>query len=223
VRDIEEAIVTGGARRRRFAIGAAASSRLPLSRIFAGAPLRPPPSPARGEGLFISFLFLTLLAACHGKADDKERVTPSGLPVPRYVSLKFDPVNARAGPSDDHRLLWVYHARGLPVQVIAETVEWRRICDPDGQVSWVHKRTTDGRRTVMQAGQGAIPLRAKPRDDGAVVAYLAPRAVADFDKCQKDWCRVRIGQADGWAPAGAFWGVTEAPQCPKPAPSAGSH
>jgi hypothetical protein len=84
----------------------------------------------RRAGLIVSILLLPLLAACHGKTEDKERVTPSGLSVPRYVSLKFDPVNARAGPSDDHRLLWVYHARGMPVQVIAETVEWRRICDP---------------------------------------------------------------------------------------------
>jgi SH3-like domain-containing protein len=126
---------------------------------------------------------------------------------------------ARAGPSDDHRLLWVYHARGLPVQVIAETVEWRRICDPDGQMSWVHKRTTDGRRTLMPLGKLPLPLRAKPRGDAAVSAYLAPRAVADLDKCQKDWCRVRIGQADGWAPAAAFWGLAETPQCPRLGPS----
>jgi len=177
-----------------------------------------------GVGGALAPLFaLAVLAACHPKTDEKERVTPSGLPVPRYVSLKFDPVNARAGPSDDHRLLWVYHARGLPVQVIAETVEWRRICDPDGQVSWVHKRTTDGQHTVMAAGQAQLPLKSKPRDDATVVAYLAPRAVADFDKCQKDWCRVRIGQADGWAPAAAFWGVADTPQCPKPATNQASH
>src|SRR6185437_5073069 len=57
-----------------------------------------------------------------------ERQTPSGMPVPRYVSLKFDKVNARSGPGDDHRLLFVYRVRGLPLQVIAETSEWRRVC-----------------------------------------------------------------------------------------------
>ena len=164
---------------------------------------------------------LTLLTACGAKSDDKERVTPSGLPVPRYVSLKFDPVNARAGPSDDHRLLWVFHARGLPVQVVAETVEWRRICDPDGGLSWVHKRTTDGHRTVEALGKDPLALRAKPKDDAAIVAYLAPKAVAGFENCQQDWCRVRLGSADGWAPASAFWGVAEAPQCTAPAPAAG--
>ena len=57
---------------------------------------------------------LVLVAVLAGGAA-ADRPTPSGLPVPRYVTLKFDRVNARAGPGDDHRLLWVYQARGLPV------------------------------------------------------------------------------------------------------------
>ena len=65
--------------------------------------------------MVLGALALMLLVGCGRKSDQPERVTPSGLPVPRYVTLKFDPVNARAGPGDDHRLLWVYHAKGLPV------------------------------------------------------------------------------------------------------------
>src|SRR5579872_316856 len=125
----------------------------------------------RSAGLALSALAFVAFAASTGRADDaNDHPTPSGLPVPRYVSLKFDSVNARAGPSDDHRLLWVFHARGLPVQVIAETEEWRRICDPDGGLSWVHKRTTDGRRTAMRTLPGPAPIRARPRDFAPVVA-----------------------------------------------------
>ena len=145
-------------------------------------------------------------------APPKPRATPSGLPVPRYVSLKFDPVNARAGPGDDHRLLWVFHARGLPVQVVAETDEWRRICDPDGGLSWVHKRTTDGRRSVMRTQAGPAAIRLKPRDGAPVLAYLAPRALADLDRCDKGWCRVRVGRVSGWALASDVWGAADAPQ-----------
>ena len=105
---------------------------------------------------------------------DEDRPTPSGLPVPRYVSLKFDEVNARSGPSDDHRLLWVYRVKGLPVQVVAEMGEWRRICDPDGGLSWVHERTTDGHRTVMRTQAGPAPIYRGPRPGAPVTAYLAP-------------------------------------------------
>jgi len=39
----------------------------------------------------------------------------TGLPVPRYVSLKTDRVNLREGPSKDHRTAWVFQRAGLPV------------------------------------------------------------------------------------------------------------
>ena len=142
-----------------------------------------------------------------------ERPTPSGLPVPRYVSLKFDKVNARAGPGDDNRLLFVYQAKGLPLQVVAETSEWRRVCDPQGAVAWVHRRTTDGRRTVMNTTAAAVALLRKPKDGASPAAYLKPQALASLVRCDKDWCRVRADGASGWARRGALWGEADTPQC----------
>lgn len=143
-----------------------------------------------------------------------DRATPSGFPVPRYVTLKFPEVNARAGPGDDHRLLWVYRTRGLPVQVIAENAEWRRICDPEGGMAWVHKRTTDGRRTLIRMQAGAAPLLSRPRPGAAVAAYLAPRSLAAYEKCDKaGWCKVSVDGISGWAAPGTLWGADERPQC----------
>src|SRR6267142_2777441 len=48
-------------------------------------------------------------------------VTTSGLPVPRYVSLKSDHVNVRAGPTKDNDVAWVYTRSGLPVEIADET------------------------------------------------------------------------------------------------------
>ncbi len=142
-----------------------------------------------------------------------ERQTPSGMAVPRYVSLKFDKVNARAGPGDDHKLLWVYHARGLPLQVIAETLEWRRVCDPDGATAWVHKRVTDGRRTTMNTKTSAVVLLRHPKADAKAAAYLNPKALAALDRCSKGWCKVSADHAAGWVPEGVLWGTTDALQC----------
>jgi SH3-like domain-containing protein len=153
------------------------------------------------------------IAGAAGADDAKDHPTPSGLPVPRYVSLKFDSVNARSGPSDDHRLLWVFHAKGLPVQVIAETEDWRRVCDPDGKVGWVHRRTTDGRRSVMRIQPSPATIQSSPRAGSSVVAYLAPRALASLDKCKDGWCKISVGRISGWAPAAALWGTSDAPQC----------
>lgn len=148
-----------------------------------------------------------------GSVQAAERQTPSGLPVPRYVSLKFDKVNARAGPGDDHRLLWVYRVRGLPVQVVAETSEWRRVCDPQGGLVWVHKRTTDGRRMVMNTRPERVPLLRRPKPDAKPAAFLNSRALAALDRCEKGWCRVKADGVSGWAREGDLWGTAEAVQC----------
>lgn len=156
-------------------------------------------------------------AGCHRHAQATvqagARTTPSGLPVPRYVSLKFAKVNARGGPGDDSRLLWVYHAKGLPLQVVAETDDWRRVCDPQGQISWVHKRTIDDKRSVMRTDASDLILRRAPSDMAAASATLVGHALAQLKSCDKGWCKVTAGHATGWAPASALWGTADGFQC----------
>jgi len=158
-------------------------------------------------------LILLLLACSALPAAGQSRPTPSGLPVPRWVSLKFDRVNARAGPGDDHRLLWVYRVKTLPVQVVQETRDWRRVCDPDAGLAWVHKRTTDGRRTVMNLRIDRMPLIASPGEGGRTRAYWLQRSLGALEECQGSWCRIKVEGVTGWAPRSRVWGVQEAAVC----------
>jgi SH3-like domain-containing protein len=166
----------------------------------------------RVPGIALTVSLLALILASPAAARDPAD-TPSGFPVPRYLALKFDEVNARAGPGDDHRVLWVYRARGLPVQIIAETREWRQICDPEGGVAWVHRRVIDGKRTVMPLGPDPIALRRRPRAEADITAYLNPRAIAVLDKCDKGWCRLSLEGVRGWTPETEVWGVAAPVQC----------
>ena len=87
------------------------------------------------------------------------RPTPSGQPVPRWLSLKSSEVRARSGPGLDYNILWEYRAPGLPVQVVAETTEWRKICDPAGAVAWVHRSVVSSRRSVFNTSDVEVPIR----------------------------------------------------------------
>src|ERR1700754_1083454 len=75
--------------------------------------------------------------------------TTSGLPVPRFVSLKSDRVNVRAGPTKDHDVTWVYTRAGMPVEITAEFDNWRRIRDWEGAEGWVYHSLLSGRRTAV--------------------------------------------------------------------------
>ena len=122
-----------------------------------------------------SLVSLLGLAACGDRSGEGadcpagvKPQTPSGYCVPRYVSLKRGEVFGRKGPGKDYAAIYVYHARGLPVQVVDETSDWRRICDPDGAGVWVASAMIDGRRTVMAGGPAAVALRGAPADNADV-------------------------------------------------------
>lgn len=146
------------------------------------------------------------------------RPTPSGLPVPRYVSLRFQTVNARGGPGDDYKLVWVYRTKGLPLQVVAETPDWRKVCDPDGGVAWVHKRTLDSKRSVMRLTATDLVMRKRPTEEAPRAAILMARRLAELDKCAEGWCKVAANGAAGWIRASEVWGATDTPQCAAEAP-----
>ena len=141
------------------------------------------------------------------------RPTPSRQPVPRWLSLKSDEVRARHGPGLDHRVLWVYEARGLPVQVIAETTEWRKICDPTGSIAWVHRSVVSPNRRVFNSGSTPLEVRASRSETARVNARLAPGAVVALDECRDGWCRVGGRRLNGWLPASRVFGVQSRAQC----------
>ncbi len=160
-----------------------------------------------------------LLAACQRAGEEKACAPPArqspvtGYCLPRWVSLKSDDVDGRKGPGADYPALYIYHVRGLPVQLVEETSEWRRICDPDGGASWVNRSMIDGRRMVMALDNGAVSMRRSPDADSPVVGLLNPRALAGVSRCQGDWCKVSVQGRSGWIAAANLWGAQPSPVC----------
>lgn len=141
------------------------------------------------------------------------RPTPSGQPVPRWLSLKSDEVRARYGPGLDYRILWEYRTSGLPVQVIAETREWRKICDPDGAVAWVHRSVVSSRRSVFNASGAEVPIRSGRSETAALRARLSPRSLVSLDECEDGWCEVRVRRMHGFVRQRDVFGAQERPLC----------
>jgi SH3-like domain-containing protein len=133
--------------------------------------------------------------------------------LPRWLSLRSNEVMARRGPGRDYPALWTYRSRGLPVQVVAETAEWRRICDQDGGAVWVHRSVVDGNRRVLSPAGTPTPLLSRPQAGARTAALMNPRAIGELDRCEDGWCRVTVGNVSGWAPQARLWGVAVAPQC----------
>lgn len=133
--------------------------------------------------------------------------TPSGFPVPRYVSLKVGRVNGRTGPSRQHPVAWKYQRRGLPLVVVAETDMWRKVRDVQGDESWIHKPALSGERRVLILENST--LHAKPRDNARVKAELDRNALMTLLECNNvQWCLIQSDDGHkGWAPKHKLWGA----------------
>jgi SH3-like domain-containing protein len=156
-------------------------------------------------------LVLSAAAAlpCHA-AGEAAAGSASGLPVPRYVSLKSDRVNVRSGPTKDHDVAWVFTKPGLPVEVTAEFENWRRIRDSEGSEGWVYHSLLSGKRTAVvtaRAKDQLIAVSERPVEVGDVTAQLQPGVVAQVKRCDGKWCRVAGTAFDGWVPQERLWGV----------------
>jgi SH3-like domain-containing protein len=134
----------------------------------------------------------------------------SGLPVPRFVSLKPDRVNVRGGPTRDHEVTFVYTRAGLPVEITAESDNWRRIRDWEGSEGWVYHSLLSGRRTAVVTPKDKtqlVPLYDAGAGDAMVIARLQAGVLAAVKRCTGSWCRIAGPGFDGWVVQEQLWGV----------------
>jgi SH3-like domain-containing protein len=154
-------------------------------------------------------LLMVPCVASHGAAG--ELIGPkSGLPMPRFVSLKPDRVNVRGGPTRDHEVMFVYTRAGLPVEITAESDNWRRIRDWEGSEGWVYHSLLSGRRTAVVTPKDKkelVPLYDRGESDGTIIAQLQAGVLASVKRCTGTWCRISGSGFDGWAVQEQLWGV----------------
>jgi SH3-like domain-containing protein len=137
----------------------------------------------------------------------------TGLPLPRFVSLKANDVNVRRGPGQDYDVAFTFVKAGLPVEITQEFDTWRKIRDSEGEEGWVYHSLLSGKRTALVApwetkgDSGPYPAHARADRASAVVAYLTPRVITEVETCDGGWCLVSGKGYKGWIEQTLLWGV----------------
>jgi SH3-like domain-containing protein len=157
----------------------------------------------------IGIALFALVAATPAHAGDPAG-TVTGLPLPRYASLKTDRVNLREGPSKDHATKWVFQRAGLPVEITAEFATWRRVRDSEGAEGWVLHTLLSGRRTAL-VGPGkkaaTYNVGGGPSEKADLVAQLQAGVIVNIKKCDGTWCQVFGDGFKGFVKQNDLWGV----------------
>ena len=155
---------------------------------------------------FFFLMCMVVTAPVLAAEPDDSKSASSGLPLPRFASLRSEMVNMRAGPGTRYPIKWVFSYQGLPVEIIAEYQIWRRIRDPEGAEGWVHKAQLSGKRMAIIIN-GAHDLSKDDSLQSPAVAHLAAGMTGKITACAKDWCKVTFDEFKGYLPKTAFWGA----------------
>lgn len=133
----------------------------------------------------------------------------TGLPIPRFVSLKSGEVNVRTGPGERYPISWVYKRAHLPVEITEEFDHWRKVRDIEGSEGWILKSLLSGERTalVKSKKKNTQILRRLPEDSAPPVLRVEPLVIGQLLECNREWCRLQVDNYKGWIRKTSLWGV----------------
>lgn len=146
-------------------------------------------------------------------ASHTSMAVPKSLPVPRFVTIKFNEVNVRVGPDKNFPVTWVFVRAKEPVEIVAEHEQWRKILDVEGEGGWVHSNALSGKRSIIINSKQEVHLFSTSDDaDNHIIAHLKPNLRCELLKCKKELCKITCkGASDkaitGWASRKHLWGV----------------
>ena len=148
------------------------------------------------------FLMINVLSVSGGSIISKQ----TGLPLPRFVSLKGNKVNLRRGPSLDYKIDWVYKRKHLPLMIVSEFGHWRKVTDFEGYSGWIYKDLLSGSRYIIVKKEETL-LRNKASFDSLGKAILKKEVIGKLIDCEGLWCFVRIKNMRGYVLAEDIWGT----------------
>jgi len=122
-----------------------------------------------------------------------------------FLTLRYDKVNLRQGPSREYPVKIFYKKKFLPVLIQDESDNFRKIRDHENNSGWIHV-------SQLSKKKAAIVI-----DDKLIVfnnptIYSKPKVVLNkgrlclITKCQTEWCKIKVDKYKGWVKKDSLWG-----------------
>ena len=149
--------------------------------------------------LLIAGLVLTV-SASHLRAADA---------ADYFASIKGDKIFMRIGPGEQYDIKWIYHRKGLPVEVLGSYDTWRRVRDMDGETGWIHTALLSRERTAVVNGEGLAPVLSESNVNSRVIAEARPGTVGRLRHCDAHSCEIKFDGTEGWVARSRLWGLRD--------------
>jgi SH3-like domain-containing protein len=122
-----------------------------------------------------------------------------------FLTLRYDNVNLRQGPSFDYPVKIFYKKKYLPVLILDTSDNFRKIKDHENNTGWIHvSQLSKKKAALIYEGQTTMfrnsTIFSKPLavlDEGRLCLIL---------KCKDEWCKIKTSKYSGWVKKVRLWG-----------------
>jgi len=144
---------------------------------------------------FLIILFFLLLNSSYVFSDEKNY----------FLSLKKNKVYVRYGPGKDYPIKYIYKKKFLPVKVIDEKENFRRIIDHKKNSGWIHRIMLTKPNSLIVLEE-KIVFKKNSKFSKPIVK-LEKGKLVNIKKCELNWCKIESDNYSGWIETKNVWGI----------------
>ena len=122
-----------------------------------------------------------------------------------FLTLKYNKVKVRQGPSFEYPVKFIYKKKYLPIKVIDSKDNFRKITDLKNNNGWIHVSQLTKKKSAINIHNLSIIFK-KPNIYSQPMAKLEKGKIVIVKKCKEDWCKIITNDYKGWIFKNYLWG-----------------
>ncbi len=122
-----------------------------------------------------------------------------------FLTLKYNRVKVRQGPSFEYPVKFIYKKKYLPIKIIDNKDNFRKITDLKNNNGWIHVSQLTKKKSAINIHNLSIIFK-KPNIYSQPMAKLEKGKIVIVKKCKEDWCKIITNDYKGWIFKNYLWG-----------------
>ena len=122
-----------------------------------------------------------------------------------FLTLKYNRVKVRQGPSFEYPVKFIYKKKYLPIKIIDNKDNFRKITDLKNNNGWIHVSQLSKKKSAINIHNLSIIFK-KPNIYSQPMAKLEKGKMVIVKKCKEDWCKIITNDYKGWIFKNYLWG-----------------
>ena len=122
-----------------------------------------------------------------------------------FLTLRYDKVNLRQGPSREYPVKIFYKKKFLPVLIQDRSDNFRKIRDHENNTGWIHISQLSKKKATIVVDE-KLTMFKNPTIYSKPIVILKKGRLTKILKCKERWCKVKTEDYIGWIEKSSLWG-----------------